>query len=115
MATGIASAFIAAFIGLVQDNPKTVLAHSSVSQMGLVSIGLGAALMVPAAWPKISAAILLFAVHHAVAKMRQQFARPVAPTTRQVLNGIQHKLESDLVAGLLIGLPAVVMFALMIV
>lgn len=65
---GIASAFIAALIGLTQDNPKTVLAYSSVSQMGLVTIGLGAGLLAPSAWPQINAAILLFALHHAVAK-----------------------------------------------
>lgn len=68
VAVGIASAFIGVLIGLTQHNPKTVLAYSSVSQMGLVSIGLGAALMVPEAWPTIRAAILLFAVHHAVTK-----------------------------------------------
>jgi len=68
IAVGIASAFTAALIGLTQHNPKTVLAYSSVSQMGLVSIGLGATLMAPAAWTTISAAILLFVVHHAVTK-----------------------------------------------
>jgi formate hydrogenlyase subunit 3/multisubunit Na+/H+ antiporter MnhD subunit len=65
---GIASALIAALIGLTQDNPKTVLAYSSVSQMGLVTMGLGAGLLAPSAWPLISTAILLFALHHAVAK-----------------------------------------------
>ena len=65
---GIASAFLAVLIGLTQDNPKTVLAYSSVSQMGLISVGIGAALMAPAAWKAIAAALLLYAAHHAVAK-----------------------------------------------
>lgn len=65
---GIASAFIAVLIGLTQDNPKTVLAYSSVSQMGLLSIGVGAALMAPDAWKMIAAALLLYATHHAVVK-----------------------------------------------
>ena len=65
---GIASAFMAVLIGLTQDNPKTVLAYSSVSQMGLMSVGIGAALVAPAAWPVICTALLLFATHHAVTK-----------------------------------------------
>lgn len=65
---GIASTFLAALIGLTQDNPKTVLAYSSVSQMGLITIGIGAALMAPDAWQVIAPALLVYAVHHAVAK-----------------------------------------------
>lgn len=65
---GIASALIAALIGLTQDNPKTVLAYSSVSQMGLLTIAFGSGLLAPAAWPLISTAILFFALHHAIAK-----------------------------------------------
>ncbi len=65
---GIVSAYVAALVGLTQDNPKTVLAYSSVSQMGLVGVGIGAALMEPEAWKMIAAALLLYATHHAVAK-----------------------------------------------
>jgi formate hydrogenlyase subunit 3/multisubunit Na+/H+ antiporter MnhD subunit len=65
---GLVSVFAAALVGMTQTNPKTVLAYSSVSQMGLVTIGLGAALAAPDAWGTILPALLLFAAHHAVAK-----------------------------------------------
>lgn len=41
--TGIATMFIAAFIALFQTNAKRILAYSSVSQMGYILMGLGAA------------------------------------------------------------------------
>lgn len=47
---------------------KTVLAYSSVSQMGLITIGIGAALMAPDAWKVIAPALLVYAAHHAVSK-----------------------------------------------
>lgn len=65
---GITTSLLAALIGITQRNPKTVLAYSSISQMGLVTMALGAALAAPAAWPTISIVLLLWAVHHAIAK-----------------------------------------------
>jgi formate hydrogenlyase subunit 3/multisubunit Na+/H+ antiporter MnhD subunit len=65
---GLTTSLLAALIGITQRNPKTVLAYSSISQMGLVTVGLGAALAAPDAWPMISSLLLLWAVHHALAK-----------------------------------------------
>lgn len=65
---GITTSLLAALIGITQRNPKTVLAYSSISQMGLVALILGAALATPTAWPTIAPAVLLWAVHHAMAK-----------------------------------------------
>lgn len=65
---GLAAAFAAVAVGLTQRTPKTLLAYSSVSQMGFLTVGIGAALMLPAAWPALSAAIALYALHHALAK-----------------------------------------------
>lgn len=65
---GVTSCVAGALIGLTQRNPKTILAYSSISQMGLITVGLGAALKAPAAWPLIAPALLLWAAHHAVAK-----------------------------------------------
>lgn len=65
---GVATAFFAVLIGLTQSHPKTVLAYSSVSQMGLITVGIGTALLAPAAWKTISAAMLLYAAHHALTK-----------------------------------------------
>ncbi|MBX3187225.1 MAG: NADH dehydrogenase [Labilithrix sp.] len=65
---GLLSAFYGAAVGSTQTNPKTVLAYSSVSQMGFATATLGAGLMDPAAADAATAAILLFATHHAFAK-----------------------------------------------
>src|SRR6516162_34011 len=40
-AAGIFSAFYGVLVGITQENPKTILAYSSVSQMGLVAAALG--------------------------------------------------------------------------
>ena len=68
MAVGTFATFYAALIGATQQNPKTVLAYSSVSQMGLVTIAVGLAMALPSRWPEISAALLFLALHHALAK-----------------------------------------------
>jgi formate hydrogenlyase subunit 3/multisubunit Na+/H+ antiporter MnhD subunit len=65
---GFTSAFYGALVGLTQRDPKTVLAYSSVSQMGLMTLPVGVALVSPAhAGPALSA-VVLFALHHALAK-----------------------------------------------
>ena len=65
---GLLAAFGAAFIGLHQHHPKTVLAYSSISQMGLITVGVGMALQVPTLAPLLVAAITVYALHHAMAK-----------------------------------------------
>lgn len=65
---GFTSALIAALIGLCQSNPKALLAYSSISQMGLLATGFGAALFAAEKWSTISAALLVFSVHHAISK-----------------------------------------------
>jgi formate hydrogenlyase subunit 3/multisubunit Na+/H+ antiporter MnhD subunit len=68
VALGFAGAFGAALLGVTQPNPKVVLAYSSVSQMGLALAILGAAAAGWADPDAARAAVLLFAVHHALAK-----------------------------------------------
>lgn len=65
---GLIAAFGAAFIGLHQQQPKTVLAYSSVSQMGLITIGVGMMLQAPDLRPLLVGAIAVYALHHALAK-----------------------------------------------
>lgn len=65
---GLLAAFGAAFIGLHQHHPKTVLAYSSISQMGLITVGVGMALQEPALAPLLVAAVTVYALHHAMAK-----------------------------------------------
>ena len=65
---GLIGAFYGVAMGILQKDPKTVLAYSSISQMGLVSVLLGAALIMPERWPTASVAIALYATHHALTK-----------------------------------------------
>ncbi len=65
---GVLAAFYGVLVGVVQRSPKTVLAYSSISQMGYMTVAVGAGLTAPLAWPAILAATLVYAVHHAFAK-----------------------------------------------
>jgi formate hydrogenlyase subunit 3/multisubunit Na+/H+ antiporter MnhD subunit len=67
-ALGIAAALLAAVAGVAQDDPKTVLAYSSVSQMGFMTVALAAALAIPSLAPAAIAAATLYALHHGLAK-----------------------------------------------
>jgi len=69
---GLAGAFFGVLRGLTRRDPKAVLAYSSVSQMGLVTVLIGAGLVHPETHPQAAAtalfAILLFTLHHGLAK-----------------------------------------------
>jgi formate hydrogenlyase subunit 3/multisubunit Na+/H+ antiporter MnhD subunit len=65
---GLAAAVGGVVIGVTQRAPKTLLAYSSISQMGIINIAFGVALVTPGAWPVALPAILLYAVHHGLAK-----------------------------------------------
>lgn len=68
MTAGFMAAFGGALIGVHQRTAKTVLAYSSISQMGLITVGIGAGLHQPALWPALGPAIALYAFHHGLAK-----------------------------------------------
>ncbi|MGY6646919.1 MAG: complex I subunit 5 family protein [Salinarimonas sp.] len=68
MAAGLVTIFAAALIGVREESPKAVLGFSSVSQMGIIALGLGAGLMAPAAWPVLLPVVVFLAAHHALAK-----------------------------------------------
>ena len=65
---GLFSTFYGALVGVPQESPKTVLAYSSISQMGLLTSLLGIGLMVPQSWLLILATMLLFSLHHGLTK-----------------------------------------------
>jgi formate hydrogenlyase subunit 3/multisubunit Na+/H+ antiporter MnhD subunit len=68
LASGLAGAFLAVIVGSVQDDPKVVLAYSSISQMGLIAVTVAAGLAVPAAAPAAAVAAAVHALHHGLAK-----------------------------------------------
>jgi formate hydrogenlyase subunit 3/multisubunit Na+/H+ antiporter MnhD subunit len=63
---GLATAAFGALMGLTQPRLKTVLAYSTISQMGLALTGFAA---VQAAAPGAVAVVLLFALHHGMNKL----------------------------------------------
>jgi formate hydrogenlyase subunit 3/multisubunit Na+/H+ antiporter MnhD subunit len=68
MLLGFLAAFYAVGCGLFQRDTKTVLAYSSISQMGLMTAGIGAALSDARLWPAAAAMLPLYAFHHGLAK-----------------------------------------------
>ncbi|MEZ5582712.1 MAG: proton-conducting transporter membrane subunit [Candidatus Competibacteraceae bacterium] len=65
---GMLSAFYGAIVGALQERPKTVVAYSSISQMGLLTALLGIALTAPGMWPLLLNLMVLFSLHHGIAK-----------------------------------------------
>jgi multicomponent Na+:H+ antiporter subunit D len=65
---GFSGTFLAALVGLLQKNAKSVLAYSTISQMGIVIVGVGVGLKYPELWPAVLPALVLFAFHHGIVK-----------------------------------------------
>lgn len=65
---GFMGAFYGVVMGLLQRNPRVILAYSSVSQMGLITALLGLGLMAPRHWPHLLTVVLIYAAHHALVK-----------------------------------------------
>lgn len=65
---GLLTLFFALPIGMLQSDPKVVLAYSSISKMGLLIVLLGLILTEPALAPVGVVAITLYAAHHALVK-----------------------------------------------
>ena len=63
-AAGLLAALAAALIGVMQMRAKSVLAYSSISQMGMMTALLGAGLADHHLWPLLVPALLLFVAHH---------------------------------------------------
>jgi len=68
LALGLVALFFGVALGLAQRDVKTLLAYSSISQMGYMTLGVGAGLLAPALWPLLAVAVGLYAAHHALAK-----------------------------------------------
>jgi formate hydrogenlyase subunit 3/multisubunit Na+/H+ antiporter MnhD subunit len=63
---GLLTAFYGVFVGMTQQRAKTVLAYSTVSQMGVVAAVLGAGLATGA--PGTAALAAFYALHHLLVK-----------------------------------------------
>ncbi|NDL57938.1 complex I subunit 5 family protein [Phytoactinopolyspora mesophila] len=61
-------AFLAVPAGLLQSDPKVILAYSTISQMGFLAVLVGVALAEPELAPVCILAAALYALHHGIAK-----------------------------------------------
>jgi multicomponent K+:H+ antiporter subunit A len=68
IALGCGAALLGPVLGLVQTSAKAVLAYSSVSQMGVLTIALGHAFLYPEKWPVTLLAMIIFSINHALCK-----------------------------------------------
>lgn len=68
VALGLLGMFLAVPAALLQNDAKVVLAYSTVSQLGVLSVLVGAALAEPALAPAGTVAAVLYMVHHGLAK-----------------------------------------------
>jgi multicomponent Na+:H+ antiporter subunit A len=66
VAVGMFTAFYGVAIGVTQTNPKSILAYSSISQMGLIAAVLGTGLA--GANPVAASGAAFYAAHHVLAK-----------------------------------------------
>lgn len=68
LAVALLGSFAAALIGVLQDDPKVVLAYSTISQMGFITVLVAVGMINPGLSEATLAAAVLYAVHHGLAK-----------------------------------------------
>jgi formate hydrogenlyase subunit 3/multisubunit Na+/H+ antiporter MnhD subunit len=68
LAAGITGICFGALAGLLQRTPRLLLGYSSISKMGVLTTGVGAALAWPETAPVIIVAVVIYAAHHALVK-----------------------------------------------
>lgn len=83
MILGFSGLFLAALLAVGQAGAKSVLAYSTVSQMGLVMGVLGVALAAGSAPATVLPAVALFALHHGLAKGALFLGVGLAPLCRR--------------------------------
>lgn len=85
---GFSGLFLAALLAVGQAGAKSVLAYSTVSQMGLVMGVLGVALAAGSAPATVLPAVALFALHHGLAKGALFLGVGVVGKARGVARGL---------------------------
>ncbi len=68
VALSLTAAFFGVLIGLTQDDPKTLLAYSSISQMGFIATVVAVGMAAPDAWEIALIGCALYALHHGLIK-----------------------------------------------
>ncbi|RRS08187.1 sodium:proton antiporter, partial [Pseudoalteromonas sp. J010] len=65
---GLLGSFYGVFIGVSQKDAKTLLAYSTISQMGILIAAIGVGLKYPESWVVLLPCIILYSLHHGIAK-----------------------------------------------
>jgi formate hydrogenlyase subunit 3/multisubunit Na+/H+ antiporter MnhD subunit len=68
LVAGITGICFGAIAGLLQRRPRLLLGYSSISKMGVLTTGMGAALAWPETAQVIIVAVVMYAAHHALVK-----------------------------------------------
>lgn len=84
----LVGAFAAVAIGVLQQDPKVVLAYSTISQLGFITALVAVGMVTPELAPATSAAALLYAVHHGLAKGALFLGVPVVKHYGHGLTGV---------------------------
>lgn len=101
---GLGGALYGVAIGLTQRTPKSILAYSTVSQMGILTAALGG-LLHSSAGLRASGALGMFVLHHALVKGAMFLGVGVAQATRTRAQVIGAKLGLVVLALTLVGAP----------
>jgi formate hydrogenlyase subunit 3/multisubunit Na+/H+ antiporter MnhD subunit len=78
---GVLALIFGVLAGLGEPWPKTILAYSSISQMGLMTMVLGLGLAHAAGWTLLLPVLLLLVINHTLAKGMLFLATGTAPST----------------------------------
>lgn len=65
---GIVAIAYGFLFGIFQRHSKAVLAYSSITQMGLITLSIGVGLLQPSMWKMIESAIIIYLLHHSFVK-----------------------------------------------
>jgi formate hydrogenlyase subunit 3/multisubunit Na+/H+ antiporter MnhD subunit len=80
---GLLAVVFGVFVGLWQRDAKVVLAYSSISQMGYITLAVGVGFLMPSLWPALLSAVVLYVVHHGLAKAALFLGVGLAATERR--------------------------------
>jgi hydrogenase-4 component B len=78
---GAVALWFGVLAGLGEPRPKTILAYSSISQMGLMTLTVGLGLLHAEGWARLEPVLLLLVMNHALAKGMLFMAAGTAPAT----------------------------------
>lgn len=91
---GLAAVVLGLALGLLQRNPKVLLAYAGVAQVGVVALATSTALADPAVWQRVQPLLGLYAVHYLAVQVALLLAIPMVDgvqgqaARRRVLAGI---------------------------